>query len=541
MTLREIYGRITVRERRVAAALTALIVIVTLLPPLWGAYQGSVRGETFNGIQFLSPGDMGVYLSQIDQAREGAWLFENRFTTETLRPTFNLFWLLVGRLAALFGISALAAFHLTRLLLIPLLAAVAYLFITFLFGSVRRRMTAFIVFMLGSGLGYLAEPFFRDNAPTRYRYEFPIDLWVGEANAFLSMGYSPHFVASWALFLLCLLLLMVSWRSGRLRHAVAAGLTGLILFQFHPFHAITLYAVPAIYLLSYGFGRGRRRWSGYAIFVALSVPSVIYHYVLTHYGPEAQALVEANLNLTPAVWHLLLGFGAVSLLWIPGLQLWQQEDREGEAWRFLLFWLVTQSLLVYAPLTFQRRLLEGLQFPLVMLSVPALLYLWDAWSTRRRRLIYGPSVALLVMLVFLLSSFGAVARNLQAYSTNNPPAFFFDSDTTAALDWIRTRTGPEAVFLASLNSGNFIAGWAGRRVYAGHWVNTIDLDRKEQEIAGFYSGSDPVWNREFLDRHGITHVFMGPAERLSGDWSHDDMTFDKVYGEGEVEIYHVGR
>src|SRR6185436_12567634 len=76
-------------------------------------------------------------------------------------------------------------------------------------------------------------------------------------------------------------------------------------------------------------------------------------------------------------WEYLLGFGIVAALAIAGLvTIWKGRSLYG---RMLLIWCVTQSALLYVPLTIQRRLVEGLQLPLAIAASVAVFAI-----TRRR-------------------------------------------------------------------------------------------------------------------------------------------------------------
>jgi hypothetical protein len=507
-------------------------------------YMAHVRGSVWSGLQFLSPGDLNVYLSYIEQARQGRLLFENLYTTEKLLPVLNIFWLLAGALARLLHLSPLAAYHAIRTLLIPPLVAVTYCLISFFFPDMKRRLTAFGLFVFGSGLGLYFAPIFASSQPAGGSYQWPIDMWVAESNTFLTMLYSPHFIASLLLILLAMLLLLLAFGSGSWRQAAAAGLCGLLLFEFHPFHAPTLYAVPAAWLFWLTARRRAtfRQWLMYGLFVTISSPAVIYHYYLTHYDTSASALMQANLTITPQIWHVIIGLGAISLLWPFGLLLARrQEPAAADRWDFLVAWVAVQGLLIYSPISFQRRLIEGIEFPLVMLSVPVLFWLAGRfWRWVGPERTYGYALCtVMVVIVFLPSTVSAMVRSLDAYHSNNPPIFFYSRDEGSVMEWLRLSTPSDAVILSSTSIGNDIPGLTGRRVYAGHWVNTIDLTRKHDEIARFFSTMDNAERLEFVRNKGITYLYCGPVERSLGSCPVNEAVFPLVYQNGTITIMKV--
>lgn len=543
-TVRGVLASVTRREWALVAGAALFTALVTTVPPVVGVLVARSRGLEWNGRQFLSPGDFGVYLSYVAQAKAGKFLLENLNTTERLTPVLNVLWLSVGLLARALHLSAIAAFHAARVALIFPLAAAAYASIAYFFREKSHRLGAFLLFMFGSGLGLYAAPFLRAASPAGGAYEWPIDFWVGEANAFLSMGYSPHFIASFALLIAALTLLCLAYESERIRYGAWAGLLALVLFEFHPFHAPTLYAVGGVALAVASLKEGvrPRQWAAYLAFLAVSAPSVAYQYWLTHASANAAWMLSNNVTLTPSLPYVILGFGAVSVLPLAG---WRA-DAEVRAFapsrrRFLATWAIVQLLLVYAPFSFQRRLLEGLEFPLVLLSIPALAVLY-----RRilRRPEFGRTFAmtygvLLAAAVFLPSSVSSIVRGVDAYASDRPPIFYFSADESATLAWLRENTPQDAVVLSGAEEGNVISGWAVRKVYAGHWANTVDLDRKQGEIARFYGGAASEERRAFLEKNGIAYVYEGPSERGLGGTLADDPAFEQAFRAGAIAVYRL--
>lgn len=545
--MRALLSSVGRNERLFVLAVAAVIAVVTTIPPMLGAWIGAIRGVEWSGRQFLSPGDFGVYLSYIAQVKNGHLLFENMATTEALTPVLNVLWLAVGLLARAFDFTPITAFHVARVALIFPFAAVAYAAIAYVFRDIRHRAAAFVLFALSSGLGLYVAPFLPAAGAVGGSYEWPIDFWVGEANAFLSMLYTPHFIASWTLIILVLLLLLMAFDADDARYGAWAGVVALVLFQFHPFHVPTLYAVGGVALLlrTRVGGFRERQWAAYLLFLAISLPSVAYHYWLTHWSPNAAFMLDNNITTTPSPFHVLVGFGAVSALAIIG---YRRDDDEGTMRpshrQFLAAWAVTQLLLVYFPFVFQRRLLEGLQFPLVLLSVPALVAA-RRWLMRKPGL--GPAFAttygvLIAAAVFLPSTVSAVMRSVDAYVYDRPPIYFFDADRSAALAWLREMTPKDAVVLTGVEEGNLVVGWGERKTYAGHWANTIALSRKQDEIASFFDrATTPEDRGAFLAANGIDYVLEGVAERREGGTLDRDPNLAEAFRAGGTIIYRVIR
>jgi len=197
-------------------------------------------------------------------------------------------------------------------------------------------------------------------------------------------------------------------------------------------------------------------------------------------------------------------------------------------------------VLLYAPFTFQRRLIEGLEFPLAVLGASALAAAVSVLIERRTVLgLRAPAVVTMAAIVlFLPSSFSAVARNVDGYRTNRPPVFYYTGEQLELVRWIRGSTPQDATFLSFLNTGAVVGGWAGRKVYFGHWVNSGHPEAKMKEVKDFFLHMTPSERRAFMGAHGLTHVIVGPEERLFGGLK-DRSGFRHEATIGEFDVYSL--
>jgi hypothetical protein len=540
MKLKELIQSISRNEWLIVAAFSVLVMVITAIPPVFGYLNGVQRGLEWTGVQFFAPGDFGVYLSYIEQGRDGMPYMKNVFTTEAAYPVFRPFWFSVGQLAKLAGLSAVAAFHTARLALIPLLLAVTYLAISFFLPKKRDRLAASGILAFGSGLGLYFAPFFADVPSSLSGHEWPIDLWVAESNLFSSMSYSPHFVVSWMLLILAALLMVMSIEGRNIRYGALAGTAGLLLFSFHPFHAPTLFALGFIYLLVAGKFKKKsdlRSWLAYLVFALMSGPAVLYHYLIIRYGDFGQQALDANVCLTPSFWHVIIGFGVVAVAAPFGWWMSKKGKCEIRHVAFLAVWVIVGIALLYSPLTFQRRLLEGLQFPLVLLAVPAIVATYD--RLKKSWPFHLPlAMAMMFVVLFLPSSFSAISRNLLVTAENKPPIFYMTEDERAAIEWIEENTSGDSSFLASMSSGYLIAGWSYRHVYVGHWVNSGDIIGKQSDVRRFFTEMDDKERKTFMLGNVLDYVWYGPDEAVIGEFIPGDI-FEEVFVSGTTRVYRL--
>ena len=211
MIFKEVIHSISAKERGLLVWLCIIVIVVTAGPYLFG-YLRTPSGTTYTGIHALTPGDSNVYYSYLEQVKQGHYLFQDLYTSETQAyPYFQPFWFLVGTFAKIFSLPNWLAVQLSRLLLIPLFIFTAYLFIAYLFSDkIKRKLTIFLL-LFSSGLGGLLAPILESG---KYiaggYYHWPMDLWVPESISFLSLYHLPHILASSTLFLLVFLRLEVN-------------------------------------------------------------------------------------------------------------------------------------------------------------------------------------------------------------------------------------------------------------------------------------------------------------------------------------------
>lgn len=544
MTMREIIRSISRQEWKFVGLSALAAMIITAIPVAVGIWAASKHGLVWSGRQVFGPGDFSVYLSLIQQAKDGRLLFDNLFTPEYSRPVLNIFWLSVGWLAKLVRASPLVAYHLSRTLLIPVLAATAYVAIAYFIRPIKERIAALMLFMFGSGLGMYYAAVIPQPASSPGLYQWPIDLWVAEAHAFTSMLYSPHFIASWVLLIWAILLVANAVEQASFKYTLAAGMVGALLLQFHPYHVPTLMTVATGIAVARLWQLRRLELKvilAAIIFITLLIPPIAYHYAFALADGYGRYFSFSNLTLTPSLGYVLLGFGAVSILWIFGRSV-SADDRSGYFRRQVLYvWAATHLLLAYAPFNFQRRLLEGLDFPLVILAIPPIFALTD-WLRRKHGSGSVVIVAIAAIAVFMFSNFSAVGRNVVMYVQNYPPLTFMRPGEAAAYDWLAANTSYEPTsVLVGPEHGNRIVGYANRRVFMGQWSQTIDPAQKMRLARLFYGGKmTDTESVDLLREYGLTHVFVGREEtRLGGASLAGKMFLRQVFANDDAVIYEV--
>ena len=161
------------------STLIVLLILGTWLAtsvPYLAGWINQPPGALYLATNPASSADTPAYYSNIEQARQGRWIFANQFTSEPQTPSFfHPLWLLGGWLAAVFSLSPIVAFHLLRLLAIGVLIVILEHLTRPWFTHQRDHVVALLMVLTSSGLGWtMIQRLYEGRAILGWS----IDLWV---------------------------------------------------------------------------------------------------------------------------------------------------------------------------------------------------------------------------------------------------------------------------------------------------------------------------------------------------------------------------
>ena len=530
----------TITRREIVWVLLGAVVVagLTMLPYI-RAVQLTPTRHQFAG--FISAVDDGnAYLSWIRQASEGRWLLRNPYTIKAQNPHFfNILLVLLGKICAATGLAPIIVFHAARLVASVFMLYAFYGLISEITEDRRIRATAFLLVSVSSGLGWIVYLQVRlAGEPLVARYSLhPPDVAAGwqvqpEGFTFLAMLMHPLFVTAMAL--LCVLFKwgLRATRQPDLRSTVVCGLLLLVLGNVHTYDVVVAYPVLAAWF-ALAATRGDLSWrqaaGRYGLIALLGLPGPLWAAYTTHVDPAYRAKIMQNPTLSAEPADYVVGYGLVGLLAVVGAVYVVVSSRRSRVRAasqatstgplLVVVWAVLGFALLYLPVPFQRKLIEGLHLPLCVLAA---LGLNEVLAPVVRRWLSRPTVIAVAVLVTIPSNVLFVADCLQHVEQNNrdllgylvPPVYLTD-DEVAALRWLADNTSEADTVLSSSLIGNHIPAHAPCTVVAGHWAETLQYGRALGHVKDFYSsGHIPSRQRQILGLTGSTVVFYGPQERM---------------------------
>lgn len=544
--MKEILKTIGWKEWRLVLLIACILIVVTTLPYIY-AYFGAPSGTVYNGIHVLTPGDLPVYFSYINQVKEGSFLNKDYFTSENQKTgMFNIVWFTVGFFARVFNLAPVFAFHLARLALIPTLLFVLYLFLAYIFEDKVLRKLSFFILSFVSGLGiYLAVP----SALEQTDYYFhALDLWVAESNLFLTMYQTPHFILSHIMMISIFLFLLLAFEFNQTKYSIIAGILALIYFNFHPYYILTIFWVPSVFLLVLIFKKKKILWSKVKhllIISLISFPSIFYHLYLIKKEPVIMIRATQNIVLIESFWAFLWGYGLLIPLSFLGIYLTFKAKKLNFKLLFVLTWLVASIILILLPTQFQSRYLEGLILPLVIFSAITLIYIYNfikfKSASKLLNSVINNKILLFVLFILFLAptNFFNLTKDFYYFTTNNPDVFYLPEKEVRAWQWLSNNAAREEVVIAELSNSLFIPAYSRQKVFVGHGHESLYYHSKKilNQLFYVYNTGDEKKKR-FLKQNNINYVFYSDKERKLGEFQPDEKDYlEKIYQENDVAIY----
>ncbi|RMG89606.1 MAG: hypothetical protein D6706_21105 [Chloroflexi bacterium] len=532
----------------------SLVALILVTFPYVLAYTTARPGTLFTGT-LMNPEDSHTYFAKMVAGYNGHLLYAIPFTPEPHEPAFlGVFYVWLGLLARLFGVSIDLVWHLARIVADLFLFGVIYRFITYFLTNWQERKLAFLLSLFGGGFGWvlflLNQPYWLDH--------FPVDFKQPGSHIFFTALTFPHVAFGTACLLLSVMDIhrlqeAVLARRSWWRIAGQAGLTLLLLGIAYPFLVYLVAVVVGLYWGYQVWQAKRPLWRVafiWAIPFLLASPLYLYYAWVLQTNEIFRAWDAQALTPSPPWPHYLVAYAPFLVL--AGWHWWK---RPSDRTRFVILWcwILAAAILVYAPLNPQRRFVQGVHVPLSILTTMAFCHLFlpalartRLWQTLLQRPRYTSNgltgyVATLFLVFMSLSNFYIFASVSVSSVVQQPDLIFRPVAEKEAALWVWENLPETAVILSEYQSGNYIAGRTGRRVVIGHWAETVDFEQRQIETARFFdANTSDEWRKQLLTRYHVNYLWYGPREQALGDFNPETADYlTPRYTNHTITIYAV--
>jgi hypothetical protein len=508
------------RRLPTAIALSAALALLTLLP-LALASGAAPDPSEFAGF-LLNPVDGFSYLAKMRQGMAGRWAFELPYAAEPGPPAYIFtFYLALGHIARLLSLPLLAVYHGVRTVAVFLMGLAAYAFFSRAIPAERPRWLAYCLFLLGSGVGWLAGPLTIRSS----------DLYIPESLAWTSSIANPHFPLAFAL-VAAIASLAIGARTG-LREGLLAALLGAVLGLVQPLAVISLLAGLGGWLL-WGLILRRRQsardilpGAGW-VFAGLSLgagPWLLYDAALVSSHPVLVAWNQQNQTPSPPPWAFVTGFGLILIYALVAVA--RRSSLPESSWRLCIAWVVTTALLLYAPFNLQRRLVLGMALPLAALAGAGLDRIVSSGGSRRW-------LAAVLVAATVPSHLLVTAAGVFQASTSDPSVLLLPGER-AAYEWLAANAPEGSTVLAAPRSGNRLPAFASVHVLYGHPFETPQAERQLSLVTDFFAADsdDPLAAAAGL---GADFLLLDPEAQQLG-LARAELRDEPVFAAGAFSLF----
>lgn len=520
----------TNRKEFLWVLIASVLILLWSSIPTWAGYQAETEDLRFRGLYYDSQ-DYAAHIAMMEAGANGEWAYQFRFTTESFDPAYvRIFYIILGHLSRLINIDPEPTFHLARWLLGFAALYALYKLTSQIFQNVLWTRTAFLLAVLGSGVGWLQLIFNLTSSQIT-----PIDFWLIDSYVFFSLSIFPHFAFVTAAMCITLSIWLNYLETPKSKSIFWIALTAILVQFTNP---IAFAALDAGILGSAIFSWWGKRRIYRTHVVALSViaiaqlPLLIYNLTVLSRDPLWSQYTRQHQTLSPPPDYYVWGFALFwpFAIWGAVVAFRERSSHLGS----VAFWTFAAFLLAYTPFYTQRRFLQNITIPLAILATQGLIALFES-STSHRLILKRWKESLVIMFVFLVSLSSIQLSLGQAiYIQTRPADFFYPTSLDHAILWLRENAQYNDFVLASEGTSQVLAQRAGVRVYHGHEMETLDYATKKENVSAFFQGDLPS-----LASKPIQWIVYGPTERKLGPDFQPPDSLELVYETKELQIYKV--
>lgn len=469
-----------------------VLIILSSLPYFYGQLicpsDGVFTGYTKN------IDDMAVYGAWVKQAKDHFFL-HNLFQENPVGgKQINIYFNVLGIFSRLILRNAPnITLHIFRILQIPLLVYVFWLFTGHWTDKTNIRKIALTVFLFGSGFGY-----FIKSGTT-------IDVWQPEAITFMSVYLNPLFSVSLILIISIYYALRKLEITQKGKYVVFSALFLLLLGNIHTYDCVNIYTVWGIYLIYRFFAeKNFQNWlkKSYkeicVLIISLATP--LYNLYLYLNDPIYKMRADTPIATHP-IYDIILGYGLVFVFAVIGIYF-IIKNRKTKDFMPVVLWAVLNLITVYIPFSQQRKFIMGYEIPLALLGACGIYILLK--NVQYKKYIFAFCV--IIMFLTNLSVMQTDMDLLAKRTTQAKYCPYLSLEEKDVINYI-IRQGenfPEGSIFAPPQLALFIPEYTGRNVYYGHWSETPGFQEKLKEYYNMCEGKTETDKKIIISENNMS-------------------------------------
>jgi len=447
----------------------------------------------------------------------------------------------LGNISRVTGLSLITVHSLARVVFGFSLLLFCYLFLSLFIEDEFKRSLAFILISISGGFGWLR----LFSAVDVISESWFLTGWV-EGNTFLSVYSLPLFSASFLMLLAVFYLMIRSFETEKLVYSFWAGVVCFLLISTHFYDALIVYPVIILYVAAkYFISKDKRELlkstSSFFVMFLISLLSPLYNFWVSVTNPVFREWAwKSAITLSPGfLWYLGL-FGLLSILSAIGIVYVLFDFKSPLFYRrfFLAVWALSVPFLIYAPIAFQRRLIEGVHVPMAILASIGIVFLIQKFKWNKK---LAAAIFIVLLIPGNLTLLSRDMNYLRENASRESVAGFLDRDIYEAIEWLKSNTKRENVVLADYEIGNYVPAISGNTVFVGHSPETIDFWGKWALVKRFFNeDASDEFRKEFLRTSEVRYIIYSWKEKKIGLFDPNVASYlARVYSNQTTSIFKV--
>jgi len=342
------------------------------------------------------------------------------------------------------------------------------------------------------------------------------DVYLGEGNSFLSLILYPHFTAAVALMIVTFIaIIRLLTNKNTWLWAVIGGLSGFGIALIHPYPIIviwlTIALIPIISIVKFKHF-SFQNLTKLGIVALIPAPLIIYQFYVFRFQEVFKDWAAQNTCPRGPLIVYFLGYGLIAILAAVGLY-YIFKSKNKIKYYVIALWGAVNFLAILIPLSFQRKLIEGAQIPLVILGVIGLVFLLQRLKLKRWLTI---SLVAVIIAISSLSIIPILKDYYQPVKAQDREIYYSDSEKES-FEWIKENYSDHPLVLSKDFRGGYLVWKANARVYIGHWSETINFyDDKVIQVESFFRGKMNITDmKKLLRNNKIKLIYIGKGEEFN--------------------------
>lgn len=459
--------------------------------------------------------DYFLYVNHFFQGAHGAFLTANRYTSEMTPPSI-LYWTDVGmgKLGGLFGLSPIASYHVSLLVVTILTLLTMYLLLTHIFP--KRKTHALIGFLFAVLSTSLMNHIYVNQKPMWY----PFQLWKTPHFALDRLGGVPHQTLQSLLFFSLTILCFSRQSTHPKMKLVCIGIVAFSLTTVSPIQAIIfLGAFLATQAIRY-IQKKPMPWMKLFVLSLATIATFIYVYFLSTTLPHALARAwDGQQHTRTTLPFLMMSLGPISVLFLLGIL---PSILSGNALVIFAVILTLGSYSLFLSTIPQWLGISNLRviFPAISPFMGGVAVNGTLFIARKLNKIIPPMttttiIVLLFIFISLPTFFWEIEQKIQSQSDTKDTNLYLPTPIYEMFTALQAIGQFDDVVLANPKThlDSLVPAIGGHTTYSGHMLLTIGNPEKQKDASQFFLLNKPDAENWIKERN-IRYVLFTP---LDGD------------------------